>query len=140
MKKYLVLIVLSLFAFTSCVDDDDFVRDPDLIGKWYVYSKRKLNVSIPVIFPHCKEKPTYLEFKETGALEQNEYSVTCEYIKTTHMKYRLDKHILTMIIKMESGDDLEVPYDYKIDGEKLILTSKEEKPEYRIESVCKKMK
>ncbi len=118
MKKYLVLIVLSLFAFTSCVDDDnDFVRDPDLIGKWYVYSKRKLNVSIPVIFPHCKEKPTYLEFKETGALEQNEYSVTCEYIKTTHI----------------------VPYDYKIDGEKLILTSKEEKPEYRIESVCKKM-
>ncbi len=121
MKKYLVLIVLSLFAFTSCIDDDDFVRDPDLIGRWYIYSKRKAGSPIPIIFPHCKDKKTHLNFEENGKLTETAYSIDCKHIETIRRKYKLDRDILTTI------------------ADKLILTTQESKPEYRIIITYKRM-
>ncbi len=135
MKKYLVLIVLSLFTFTSCVDDDDFVRDPDLIGKWYIYSKRKAGSPIPIIFPHCKDKKTHLNFEENGKLTETAYSIDCKHIETIHRKYKLDRDILTTIEKGGVRDT----YKYRIEANELIITTQESKPEYRIIITYKRM-
>ncbi len=135
MKKYLVLIVLSLFTFTSCVDDDDFIRDPDLIGRWYTYSKRKAGSPIPIIFAHCKDKKTHLNFYENGKLTETEYSIDCKHIQTIHRKYKLDRDILTTI----KNGGLRIQYKYRIEADKLILTTQESKPEYRIIITYKRM-
>ncbi len=135
MKKYLVLIVLSLFTFISCVDDDDFVRDPDLIGRWYTYSKRKAGSTVPIIFPHCKDKKTHLNFEESGKLIETEYSIDCKHIQTIYRKYKLDRDILTTI---KTGG-LRLQYKYRIEADKLILTTQESKPEYRTIITYKRM-
>ncbi len=136
MKKYLVLIVLSLFTFTSCKDkDDDFVKDPDLVGRWYMYSSEQFG--IVTLIPHCKDKKTHLEFKDNGVLKEVQYNVVgCKYVKTENMKYTLNKDIVSFVMK---GGELEVPHKYKVDGDKMILTTLEEKSKYRVTYIYKRM-
>ena len=64
MKKHLILILLmGLFTFTSCSDDDEDTNDPSIVGTWTLQS-----VDPAVIDLNCAESST-INFTSNGAAD-----------------------------------------------------------------------
>ncbi len=141
MKKNVLvslLLIISISFLFSCKDeDDDFVKDPDLIGRWYMYSSEQFGVIS--LIPHCKDKKTHLNFRDNGVFQEVKYHpLSCKHVGTEKGRYKLKGNVLTQILN-RGNDKLQVPYDYVVNKDKLILTTKEEKEKYRVTYVYKRM-